>query len=431
MRSVTRILLGFFLAVLLFILCVSEPIRSRVPLPAGQRMQVGEVAEWARDYPAWLKPYLSLKVEGESRSVFGGQSRGVLQVEEPLKLAARQPGEARVSLMLWDAIPLRTVAVESREMVLLVPGGHSIGVTLHADGILVVGFAPITDRNGEKSCPAAEAGIEIGDRILAVNGERVTEEARLADLMQAGKPVELTIMREKDAEALTVSPVFCPETGRFRIGVYVREQVSGIGTLSFWEPKTRAFAALGHIIADADTREGVPVGGGEIVSAPVKTIEPGLPGAAGEKIGVFATRGGISGSILKNCFYGIYGVHPAAIENPLAGGLLEAAYGDEVHTGPAEIFTVIQGDTIERFSVDILRLYPGRRNGKNMLLKVTDPRLLAVTGGIIQGLSGSPVIQDGRIAGVVTYVLLNDPTHGYGLFMDDLLANMPRIDPEP
>ncbi len=115
MRSVIRVLLGILFSVLLLILCVSEPIRSQVPLPPGLRMQVGEVEEWGRNYPAWLKPYLSLKVEGGSQSVFGNQARGALRVEEPLKLAARQPGEARVSLMLWDMIPLKTVEVESRE----------------------------------------------------------------------------------------------------------------------------------------------------------------------------------------------------------------------------------------------------------------------------------------------------------------------------
>ncbi len=432
MRPFHRILSGSLMALLLLTIWVSSPIRSHIPLEPGYWISVGETQEWGDHLPDWLKPYLSLQVEGDAQSVFSNNVSGAVAVgeENPLQIQAIHAGQTRVSLMLWETIPLQTVEIEAVEPKYLIPGGHSIGVMVHSDGIMVVGFAAITERNGQKICPAGEAGLEIGDRIVAVNEQPIASEDELSEVIHntQGQAVRLEIVRNEEKMFFDLQPVFCPETNRFRIGLYVRDQVAGIGTLSFWDPITHAYAALGHIILDADTRQAIEVGEGQIVSAPVRSIQPGLPGSPGEKVGVFQEEGEINGNILKNSLCGIYGLNPSEIHNELNQNPMEVAYGRQVHVGKAEIFTVLEDEQIERFEVEIIRLYPGRTNGKNMLIKVTDPRLLNVTGGIIQGMSGSPIIQDGRLIGAVTHVLLNDPTRGYGVFMDHILENMPVLD---
>ena len=209
---------------------------------------------------------------------------------------------------------------------------------------------------------------------------------------------------------------------RYRIGLYVRDGVVGVGTLTFWDPQTREYAALGHIIIDADTRQDIKVLSGQIVSASVQSIKPGRPGRPGEKIGVFDSDGTIRGNIIKNTGYGIFGRIDEEISNPLHRYSMEVGYAHQVKKGKAQIYTVINGNDIEAFDIIIEKVYPERQNGKGMVIRVTDQRLLNVTGGIIQGMSGSPIVQNNRIVGAVTHVFLNDPQRGYGVFMDNMLS---------
>lgn len=432
MRSFHRILAGCIVSISVFSLWISPPVRNHIHVQPGYFMQVGQVDDWGIHCPEWIRQSLSLQIEGEAQSVFGNDIQGAVAIDEenPLRMQAVHAGQSRVSLMLWETIPLKVMEVESVEPRHLVPGGHSIGVMLQSNGVMVVGFAPITDSHGEKSCPAGEQGLKIGDRVMKANGQAVHNEEELLAILDKsqGKAVQFEIEREKERLMIAVQPVYCPESGRFRIGLYVRDQAVGIGTLSFWDPKSHAYAALGHVILDADTHQAIEVGNGHIVSAPVSFVSPGRPGVPGEKTGSFSDAGSIDGNILKNCLFGIYGVTKHELDNELSGGTVEAGSGRQVHLGKAEIFTVVKDERIERFEVEIARIYPSRTNGKNMLLKITDERLLRLTGGIIQGMSGSPILQDGKLIGAVTHVLLNDPTRGYGVFIDQILENMPVLD---
>ncbi|HHV16211.1 MAG TPA: SpoIVB peptidase, partial [Gelria sp.] len=181
---------------------------------------------------------------------------------------------------------------------------------------------------------------------------------------------------------------------------------------------------LGHIIVDADTRQGIDVLQGKIVSASIQAIKRGKPGQPGEKIGIFNSNGQIEGNITKNTFYGIYGKTGAEINNPISSYTMEVGYAHQIREGPAEIYTVVNGEDIEKFSIIIEKVYPERNDGKGMIIRVTDPRLLNLSGGIVQGMSGSPIIQDSKIIGAVTHVFLNDPQRGYGIFMDSMLSEM-------
>lgn len=222
-----------------------------------------------------------------------------------------------------------------------------------------------------------------------------------------------------------MTPVHCAETDRFRIGLFIRDGVVGVGTMTCWDPQTRYYSALGHIIVDADTKQGINVMNGKIVSASIQTIKPGRPGWPGEKIGVFNDKGTVAGNIIKNSSSGIYGEMETDPVNPHYPYQMEIAYAHQVKEGPAQIMTVINGETIEKFDIVIEKKYSARQNGKDMVIKVTDPRLISITGGIIQGMSGSPIIQDDHLAGAVTHVFLNDPQTGYGIFMDNILSEMP------
>jgi stage IV sporulation protein B len=426
--------IGILLSFLFIALCLTPQIKAVLVIPATQRLVVGETSIINIKLPGKLQDNIEMKVMGPSRSVFAAQEDPTITVNRNTsgyEIVALKAGVADVKLKLWGFIPIKSIEIEAVPPRRVVVGGHSIGVFLQSQGIMVVGFAPVQAGNGDKLYPARDQGIEIGDLILKVDNQAVATETDLAKIIDSKgeQGIELTIRRNSKDMKIPVKPVHCSETDRFRIGLYVRDGVVGVGTLTFWDPETRAYSALGHIIVDADTKQGISVLKGRVVSASIQTIKPGKPGRPGEKIGVFNEKGTVNGNILKNSSFGIFGQTDGELNNPLGKYTTEVAYAHQVKTGPAEILTVVNGDDIERFAIDIEKVYQPRSNGKDMIIRVTDPRLLSLTGGIVQGMSGSPIIQDNRIVGAVTHVFLNDPQSGYGIYMDNILSEMPKENP--
>lgn len=424
-----RKIAGLILTFLFLIFIISPQVKNVIYLPDNHRMVVGEASLFKLSFPKMLDEKLELSLSNASKSVFTDEDKIPIQIKKNIdgyEIIALNPGKTELSLKLWGAIPIKKMEVESIAKRRLIPGGHSIGVLLQSKGIMVVGFASIQLNEDDKSYPAKDAGIEIGDLILKINGEKINNENELAQIIdeKTDNTLNIEIKRADKYYNVAVKTKYCSETQRNRIGLYIRDGVSGVGTLSFWDPVSKEYAALGHIIMDSDTRQGIEVENGVILSALVKNIRPGRPGRPGEKIGVFNQDGKIKGNIIKNSFYGIYGSTENEVVNPLEKYTMEVAYAHQVKIGKAEIFTVVHGDTIERFEVQIENLYPDRENGKGMVIKVTDPRLLSISGGIIQGMSGSPIIQDEKLIGAVTHVFLNDPTRGYGIFMDYMLGEL-------
>ena len=435
MRRIKPVI-GVILALAFLTLCFTPQSRTLLSLPEYQRMVVGESNQLEFELPSQLASKIDLQVSRPSESVFLTSQDPPVVVNRDgnrYEIMALRPGKANIKLTLLGYIPIKSMAIESLPTRRVVPGGHSIGVLLQSRGIMVVGFAPVVDREGNKVYPARDKGIEIGDLVYRVDGQMVSSENELARIIddKKGESISLSIKRRDKFINVPVQPVPCGETGRYRIGLYVRDGIVGVGTLTFWDPNTREYAALGHIIVDADTRQGIDVLQGKIVSASIQTIKRGKPGQPGEKIGVFNGNGQIEGNISKNTFNGIYGKTGVEIENPISAYTMEVGYGHQVREGPAEIYTVINGEDIEKFSIMIEKVYPERNNGKAMIIKVTDPRLLNLSGGIVQGMSGSPIIQDSRIIGAVTHVFLNDPERGYGIFMDSMLSEMTDLNPAP
>lgn len=437
MGATYRQVFGILLALAVAVCSLYPPVRTILSLPDSQKIVVGEKLTLPLQVPARLRDALEISVRGPLRTVFSppsDQPVTVDQNESRCDILALRPGQADVELKLGN-IPLKSIKVESLAPRRLVPGGHSIGVLLKSKGIMVVGYAPVLDQSGEKDYPAKEEGVEIGDVIIAVNGRTVYTENELAGLIdQAGRenrPLNLTLKRGNNQVKVEVSPSFCSETNRYRIGLYVRDGVAGVGTLSFWDPLTGRYAALGHIIADVDTRKGIDVRQGKIVSASVQTIRPAQPGRPGEKIGLFDPESPLTGDIEKNTFVGVFGTTEQEVKNSLFAYPLEVGYAHQVREGKASILTVINGNEIESFDVNIEKVYPSRQSGKGMVIRIVDRRLLSVTGGIVQGMSGSPIIQDNRIVGVVTHVFLNDPQRGYGTFMDNMLRELENMQARP
>ncbi len=424
-----RPIIGVILALAFLTICFSPQSKTLLTLPAYQRMVVGESSQLEFDLPSQLASKIDMQVTRPTESVFVTSQDPPVVVNRDgnrYEIMALRPGKVNVQLKLLGYIPVKSMAIESLPTRRVVPGGHSIGVLLQSRGIMVVGFAPVLDKEGNKVYPARDKGIEIGDLVYRVDGQMVSNENELARIIddKKGESISLSIKRRDKFINVPVQPVPCGETNRYRIGLYVRDGIVGVGTLTFWDPNTHEYAALGHIIVDADTRQGIEVLQGKIVSASIQTIKRGKPGQPGEKIGVFNGNGRIEGTISKNTFHGIYGKTGIEINNPISAYTMEVGYAHQVREGEAEIYTVVNGEDIEKFSIMIEKVYPERNNGKAMVIKVTDPRLLNLSGGIVQGMSGSPIIQDSKIIGAVTHVFLNDPERGYGIFMDSMLSEM-------
>jgi len=425
-----RPLIGVIIAGLFLAISLSPQARTVLLLPEQQKMVVGEANHITINLPESLQKNLDLKVIGSSRSVFAlGQDPAITVNRQgtDYEITALKPGKVSLSLNLLGYIPLKSIQVEALPTKRVVVGGHSIGVMLQSRGIMVVGFAPVIKTDGNKSYPGREQGVEIGDLIFKIDGQPISNENDLARIIDSknAEELQLSIQRRGKNIIIPIKPVYCPETNRYRVGLYVRDGVVGVGTLTFWDPDTQQFAALGHVIVDADTKQGIEVLKGRVVSAAIQTIRPGKPGRPGEKIGVFDEQGIISGKIIKNSISGIYGQTDENTANSIRNYTLEVGYAHQVQPGKAQMLTVVNGADIEKWDIQIEKVYPRRENGKGMVIRVTDPRLLSLSGGIVQGMSGSPIIQGNRIIGAVTHVFLNDPSAGYGTFMDNILSEMP------
>lgn len=400
---------GFiFFALLLISLCCTPAGRNLLGGPAYRQVLVGESLSSIFNVPPSIL----------DRLVFHTNHPEFLSVSNQGPLV-RIPGEMQVSLRLFNLIPLRCMTVNIVSQVRVVPGGQAIGVMLHSQGVIVVGQAPIHDDKGREYCPARDAGINAGDVLVKINGRQVINEADVRELVNkngGGRRVDLELKRRQRVFRVKVKPIYCGESARWRIGLLVRDRTAGVGTLTFYEPSTKAYGALGHIIADAQTSQAIELADGKIVSAVIQGVRAGRRGQPGEKIGMFAGKGDIAGDINKNTNCGIFGRLVSLPENGLHSHPIPVALASQIRPGPAQILTVLNGRKVESFGIEIERVrLNARRDGKGLIIRVIDPNLLNRTGGIIQGMSGSPILQNGRIVGAVTHVFINNPTRGYGV----------------
>lgn len=298
----------------------------------------------------------------------------------------------------------------------LVPCGIPFGLKLTTDGVIVTGFGKTDDGdNPFELSPAAKAGIEKGDVITAVNGTPVTSSAQLSELIsdcsEHGIPAKIEYTRDGNITVTEVYPK-ADTDGTAKIGVWVRDSTAGIGTMTFYNEQSGISAGLGHAVCDIDTGQVLPLADGEIVPAKISGVVKGKSGAPGELCGIF-TNSVPYGKITANTRVGLYSTLPAS---PVATKPIPMGYASEVKCGKAYILSTPQGEEPQKFAVEITSISPDDKDNKNLTIEVTDTRLLEISGGIVQGMSGSPIIQDGMLIGAVTHVTVNNPAKGYGIF---------------
>ncbi len=307
-----------------------------------------------------------------------------------------------------------------KEMKLYV-GGMPFGVKFLTEGVLIVGFNDNAAEGGEN--PARTAGLRVNDTILSVNGVRIVGAAELNEIIGSsnGKPLQVKYSRGGHEYTATLTPIFSQSEGRYSTGAYVRDSGAGIGTVTFIDPQTRAFGGLGHGICDAETGRLIPMQRGSVVGVRINGIVKGLSGTPGEVKGYF--NSGKTGTLLSNTDCGVYGVF-AELPKTVWGEPVSLGLRDSVRAGKAYVYTMLDSERVEKYEIEIGDIQRDATGNKCYTVKVTDKALLSKTGGIIQGMSGSPIVQDGKLIGAVTHVLINDPATGYGIFIENMLNKM-------
>ena len=360
-----------------------------------------------------------LSASGDALTVTASGDETLAQ-KGAVTVVAQSAGTTELLLSILG-IPVKKVEVQVSQDKRLIPGGQALGIAMRTAGVLVVGLSETADG----VCPARDCGLMAGDVITRVNDTGVTTAQQLTDLVNAAgaAPLAIAYTREGQSHTATLTPHQDASTGAVRIGAWVRDSTAGVGTLSFYDPDTGHYAALGHAITDGDTGSVLTVSEGQVLKASIVAVQKGKSGAPGELKGSFLREAETIGNIRRNSILGIYGTLTEPASNPLYPDGLPVGLRDTVHTGAATILSTVDGGGVQEYSVEIVRVNPQSSPApKSMVIRVTDERLLQKTGGIVQGMSGSPIIQDGRIVGAVTHVFVNDPTQGYGLYVDWMMG---------
>lgn len=344
----------------------------------------------------------------------GNGNENVIQSSKSDVLSINQSAK----LKLLGIIPLKDVTIEEVDRPVLIAGGNPFGIKLLTDGVMVVGIGSIDGTNGTVT-PAAAAGIKKGDIVISVNGKKVTSNNDIGKIISASNGNEISVELKRGTQDMVVSlkPAYSSDDCCYKAGIWVRDSTAGIGTVTFYDPRTSVFGGLGHPVCDVDTGEIVPISKGEAVGVNINDVHRGESGTPGELVGSFSTIFPI-GSLETNNETGIYGF---LNEPPNHSIPVPMALRQEVEPGEAYIYTTIDGSEPKPYKIQIEKIdLNDNKTTKNMIIKVTDPELLAKTGGIVQGMSGSPIIQNGKLVGAVTHVFVNDPTRGYGIFCDTM-----------
>lgn len=337
--------------------------------------------------------------------------------------ASGPDSSGNVTLALFGIIPVKTVRTVAQERRTVNVCGTPFGIKMFSNGALVVGFSDLYTMLGAEN-PAKEAGLRLGDLIVSANGRAVRTNEELSDVIRAAQGQEVQIVYYRgDTEKQCVLVPVDDGTGVWKAGVWVRDSSAGIGTLTFTDGTNNTFAGLGHAISDTDTGTELSLLSGEIVPVTITGYVAGAAGSPGELRGEFS-GGSTLGVVKQNDVTGVYGLLSGTVD----GTEMPVANRQEVKPGEAQILATIDGQTPGLYDVRIEKVNLNASDpNRNMLVRITDSRLLAATGGIIQGMSGSPILQDGCLVGAVTHVLVNDPTRGYGIFAQTMVEQAETV----
>jgi stage IV sporulation protein B len=410
--EIIRKIIGGILLVSLISLIFFQPIQQYLAIPKMITVFEGQ------DYNFQKAAPVSAVLVSQNSNITLDQGKHTVSMK------ATENGKNEM-LLEFAGIPIKKVDVRVLKDFRVIPGGQSIGVKLNTVGVLVVGHHLINTISGKKS-PGEIAGIKIGDIITEINGNKIEKMSDVAPFVQTagqeGKPLDMVISRESGKFTTQLTPLKDKGENIYKLGLYIRDSAAGIGTMTFVHPQSKKYGALGHVISDMDTKQPIVVEDGQIVRSTVTSIEKGSNGDPGEKLARFSSDREIVGNIQKNSPFGIFGEMVKELKNGVMDKPLPIALSHQVKEGPAKILTVVNDDQVEEFDIEIVSTIPQKFPAtKGMVIKVTDPKLLKKTGGIVQGMSGSPIIQDGKLIGAVTHVFVNDPTSGYGVHIEWML----------
>lgn len=410
----------FILFVLILMAIVSYTITLFV-IPGSITILAGE------DYKISFKSPLLIQIHSQSNILRVSDSKDtpISAFEKPYNLMATEEGNAEIGLSMLGIIPVKTVEVRSIESQKVFASGAPIGIKLKTNGIIIINVSGVFLEDGTKIIPAENAGLLTGDVLIKAGGKDLKNISDLTGIIKnsGGKPVDIIYRRQDIEYKTTITPIQSGEDDEYRIGVWVRDSSAGIGTLTFINHANNVYGALGHGINDIDTGSLLQVGSGTLMESNIKGIKKGIKGAPGELEGDFLNSSGIVGDIELNCEFGIFGKIDSKIKKEKLGRLYSIGSHSAVTLGRATILTCLNGNQVEEYEIEIQRIARNDLSStKNMVVQITDQRLLDSTGGIVQGMSGSPIIQDGRLIGAVTHVFINDPMRGYGVFIESMLS---------
>lgn len=329
-------------------------------------------------------------------------------------------GNYTVQAKLFGAIPVKEVNIEILPQTELVPVGDVFGVKFFTKGVIVIGTTEIESADGFIN-PAEKAGIKKNDIITKINGTEINTVEALADMIEKskGKPVFASCIRNGESFECEITPILSLSDKKYKTGIWVRDSTAGIGTITYYDPETGAFAGLGHGICDIDTGELMPLLRGCVVDVEITSIIKGKSGSPGELKGAFSDKK--KGVLIKNTQAGVFGILDNAPETTMSP--MPVASKEEVCEGNASILVNVDGSGVKEYSVSLSRIDKHSDGTKCFVVEITDDNLISLTGGIVQGMSGSPIIQNGKLIGALTHVLVNDPKKGYGIFIENMLSH--------
>lgn len=405
---------------IVFMMICSPLVISYYSLPSQIQVFVGKEHQLDFDIPLTARFSCDNQLQLKAKDVLLNDGYSI-KLNEPISFKMNEEGDTKVKVSVLGGIPLKTVSVHSSEYKEVVPGGKIIGVRINTDGVLALGVGGF-EVDGKMVIPCKDI-IKEGDLIQTANGQVLNSKEDLKEIIQStgGNSINLAILREGKSLELAVKPQYSPQDDAYKIGLWIRDSTQGLGTLTYYDPSNHMFGALGHGITDVDTKELMPIRSGIISTATVSNIKKGEKGIPGELSGVIEADHEM-GCVDYNTALGIYGTVNPSGEELLKGKAIPIAFQDEVHEGKAIILLALTGQKVESYDVYIQKVSKYTTEpSKGMIVKITDKRLMGLTNGIVQGMSGSPIIQDNKLVGAVTHVFVQDSSRGYGIFIENMI----------
>ena len=407
-RFLKMLLLVFFLSIVYSYTLVIEKIPEELVVFEGEDISMNTL--------------LGINIKGENEETLETSSSEGEKISEKV-------GTANLEVSLFDAIKIKDVNVNVIPKTKVIPVGNIAGVKLYTSGVLVVGMSEIEGDDNKKYKPYENTGIEEGDTIIKVNDTHINSTDDLIETvnLSKGKDVKVKYIHEEETKECSMTPVKTSNSD-YKLGLWVRDSAAGVGTVTFYEPSSKTFGALGHGITDIDTNELINIASGEFITTRILDITKGESGNPGKIQGTVENQTNI-GTISKNSRFGIYGkVDNLSSLDIDVSKEMEVALRKEIQTGKATILCSLDNQKPQEYEIEIEKIFKENNyDNKSMLIKITDERLLEKTGGIIQGMSGSPIIQNGKFVGAITHVLVNNPQEGYAVFGDIMLKQAKEI----